>query len=201
MKQNLITLMLTLMLQGAVAQDYIVKLNGDEIPARVLEITLDEILYHHPDSAKELTSRMPKPEVFMIRFENGTKEVFTQNQAEKDTATVRLLSPDQLYQLGSQDALQYYKGNGVMWGSAASTALLFPYGLAGAVVLGIMPPDVHPNKVSDTALLAYPEYVLGYEKQAKKKRRRKALAGAGIGSAVAVTVIGITFAAFMNDFQ
>ena len=201
MKKNLIIIMLTLVLQGAVAQDYIVKLNGDEIPARVLEITLDDVVYHHPDSAEALTSRIPKAAVFMIRFENGTKEVLTQSMAEKDTATVRLLSPDQLYQLGTQDALQYYKGNGVMWGSAASTALLFPYGLAGAVILGVVPPDVHPNKVSDIALLAYPEYVLGYEKQAKKKRRRKALAGAGIGSAVAITVIGIAFASFMGSIQ
>lgn len=193
--------MLTLVLQGAVAQDYIIKLNGDEIPARVLEVTLEDVVYHHPDSAEVLTFRIPKAEVFMIRFENGTKEVFTQNQAENDTATAGVLSPDQLFQLGTQDALQYYKGNGVMWGSAASTAVFFPFGLAGAVVLGIMPPDVHPNKVSDAALLAYPEYVLGYEKQAKKKRRKKALAGAGIGSAVAVTVIGIAFASLMSDFQ
>ncbi|WP_345161031.1 hypothetical protein [Pontibacter saemangeumensis] len=201
MKRNLMIIMLTLVLQGAVAQDYIVKLNGDEIPARVLEVTLEDVVYHHPDSTETLTSRIPKAEVFMIRFENGTKEVFTQNLPENDTATAGVLSPVELHQLGTQDAIQYYKGNGVMWGSAASTAVVFPYGLAGAVILGIMPPDVHPDKVSDPALLAYPEYVMGYEKQAKKKRRRKALAGAGIGSAVAVTVISIAFVSLMNNFQ
>ncbi|WP_162055208.1 hypothetical protein [Pontibacter pamirensis] len=197
MKRNLILIILTLVLQSGFAQDYIVKVNGDEIPARVLEITAGDIVYHHPDSAEELASRIPKVEVFMIRFEDGTKEVFTQRLAEKDTAAVEVLTPDQLYLLGRQDALQYYKGNGTMWGSAAATALVFPYGLLGAAALGVAPTDVYQNKVSDTALLSHPEYVWGYEKQAKKKKIKKALAGAGIGSAVAVTVYGIFFASFM----
>lgn len=200
MKRNLILTMLFFVLQNAYAQDYIIKVNGDEILARVLEVTLEDIVYHHPDSAEALTSRIPKVEVFMIRYENGTKEMFAQILAEKDTAAVEVLTPEQLNLLGMQDAARYYKGNGTMWGSAASTALAFPYGLLGAVALGVAPTDVFKNEVSDPALLSHPEYVQGYEKQAKKKKLSKALAGAGIGTAVALTVYSIVFASLLSAY-
>lgn len=193
--------MLTLVLQGAVAQDYIVKLNGDEIPARVLEVTLEDVVYHHPDSAEALTSRMPKSEVFMIRFENGTKEVFTKSQTENGEVAAEQLTPEQQYLLGQQDVHKYYKGNGVMWGSAASTVVFFPFGLAGAAVLGLTPPKAHWNNVPDNMLLSNPDYVRGYEEEAKRKKRRKAAAGAGIGSVVAVTVATIAIMSALNGMQ
>lgn len=141
MKRNLLIVILTLLLQTAFAQDYIVKVNGDEVSARVLEITLDEVLYHQPDSSAEVILRMPKADVFMIRFENGTKEVFTENLPGNEGMAEEVLTADQLYLLGKRDALQYYKGNGVMWGSAASTAMLFPYGYAGAAIFGLSLPE------------------------------------------------------------
>lgn len=189
MKRHLLLIMLTLVLQSALAQDFIVKVNGDEIPARVMEITLQEVVYLQPDTTEEMTFRIPKKEVFMIRFGNGTKEVFTENLPEQKAIAEEALSAEQLYRLGTRDAILYYKGNGVMWGSAASTALLFPYGLAGAAILGFTPPGLHPDKVSDVGLLSYPEYVRGYQGQAKRQKRKKAAAGAGIGAAVVVGAV------------
>ncbi|WP_162055207.1 hypothetical protein [Pontibacter pamirensis] len=197
MKRNLILIMLTLVLQNALAQDYILKVNGDEIPARVLEITLEEILYHQPDSSAAAVLRLPKKEVFMIRFENGTKEVFTENLPGNEVVTAQALSPDQLYLLGKRDAIQYYKGNGVLWGSAAS-ALIVPYGLAGSAVLAFTPPNVHQNRVSDMVLLSYPTYVKGYKEQAKKKKIGKAAAGAGIGTLVGIAA---TVAIVLSTWQ
>ncbi|GAB3536581.1 hypothetical protein GCM10027443_27270 [Pontibacter brevis] len=189
MKRNLIFILLTLLLQSAFAQDQIVKVNGDEIPARVLEITLEEILYRQPDSLEEAVFRIPNAEVFMIRYENGTKEVFTQNLPGNEAVTDKVMSSTELYLLGKRDASMYYKGNGVMWGSAASTALAFPYGYAGAAVLGLTSVKAHKNRVSDMALLSYPDYVRGYEEQAKSKKARKAIAGAGIGTGVVLGAV------------
>lgn len=185
MKRNLLCIMLTLLLHSAFAQDTIVKVNGDEIPARVLEITLNEILYHQPDSSQEVILRLPKAEVFMIRFENGTKEVFTENLPGNAAVAEEVLTADQLYLLGKNDALLYYRGNGVLWGSAAS-ALVFPYGLAGSAVLAFTPPSVNHNRVSDVALLSYPDYVRGYKEQAQKRKIGKAAGGAALGTLVGV---------------
>ncbi|MFD3001794.1 hypothetical protein ACFS7Z_15580 [Pontibacter toksunensis] len=197
MKRNLILILLTLLLQNAFAQDYIVKVNGEEIPARVLEITLEEILYHQPDSSAEVVLRLPKTEVFMVRFENGAKEVFSENLQDNKVVTAAALTPDQLYLLGKRDAIQLYKGEGVLWGSAAS-ALIFPYGLAGSAVLAFTPPNVHQNRVSDRELLSYPDYVKGYKDQAKKRKIGKAAAGAGIGTLVGIAA---TVAIILSTWQ
>lgn len=76
-----------------------------------------------------------------------------------------------------------------MWGSAATSALLFPYGYAGSAIIGLTHPRAHRNQVSDMALLSYPEYVRGYEEQAKRKKGTKALAGAGIGTGVVLGAV------------
>ena len=70
----------------AQAQDIIIKKNGDEIKCKVMEISVTEISYQLPqviDSAAKLATTMTvaKADVFMIKYENGTKDVF--NEVEK----------------------------------------------------------------------------------------------------------------------
>jgi hypothetical protein len=175
--------------QALLAQDKIVKVTGEEIPARVLEITLLEILYQHPDSLQGVTWRIPKAEVFMVKFENGTREVFEQHLADSLGSVAQGLTPDQLYALGKEDARLYYKGNGAMWGSAASTMVMFPIGLAGSIAIGATPPKVKPDRVSDVSLLAEQDYLLGYKEQAHRKKKGKALAGVGIGVVAQIGLI------------
>jgi hypothetical protein len=181
MKRILLFVLFAFAVQSASAQDYIVKINGEEIFARVLEITLQEVIYQQPaDSLKEITERIPRSEVFMVRFANGTREVFGENLPEAQVTEV-LRTSDEMYMLGKQDALKYYKGTGAMWGSAASS-LIWPYGYAGSLAIGLTRPKAQNHPVSDYNLLTDPHYVRGYEDQAKKKKGRKALAGAGIGT-------------------
>lgn len=173
--------------QGVFAQDKIVKITGDEIQARVIEITLHEILYRHPDSLQGVTWRLPKAEVFMVQFENGGKEVFEHHLPGNGSEAVR--TQEQMYQLGREDALKYYTGNGAMWGSAASTMVMFPLGLVGSVVIGSTKPKVDPRWVSDVNLISDPAYASGYQEQAARKKKNKALAGAGIGLGLQLTAI------------
>ncbi|MDO6391288.1 hypothetical protein Q4E40_14200 [Pontibacter sp. BT731] len=170
------------------AQDTIIKKTGEEIPSRVLEITLHEVLYQHPDSLQGITWRLPKAEVFMVKFENGTKEVFEQ-QPDSLSGIAPGMTADELYALGMADAKQYYKGNGAMWGSAASTMVMFPLGLAGSLVIGATPPKVKSTLVSDVRLLEEQDYLKGYKEQAARKKRGKALAGVGIGAGIQLGLI------------
>ncbi|EJF08552.1 hypothetical protein [Pontibacter sp. BAB1700] len=175
--------------QALLAQDIIVKVSGEEIPARVQEITLHDVLYQHPDSSQGVIWRLPKTEVFMVKFENGTKEVFEQHLADSLASMAQGMTPEQLYELGKADAKHYYKGNGAMWGSAASSMVMFPIGLAGSVVIGATAPKVKPERVSDIGLLAEQDYLRGYQEQAARKKRGKALAGVGIGAGIQIGLL------------
>lgn len=189
MKKVLLILVFLGLQHMLAAQDRIVKVSGEEIAARVLEITLHDVLYQHPDSLQGLVWRLPKSEVFMVKFENGAKEVFEQHMADDLTYAGSSMSPDQLYALGRQEANMFYKGNGAMWGSAASAMVMFPLGLAGSVIIGATPPKVKTTQVSDVRLLSEQSFMVGYKEQAHRKKKNKALAGAGIATGVQLSLL------------
>src|SRR5690606_14673309 len=139
--KKMYTLVLFLAVQlSAFAQDRIVTLAGDEFTARILEITLEEVLYQHPDSLEGKIHNLSKAEVFMVQFSNGTKEVFAQ---KTETSPEDAYAVQDLYRLGQEDARRYYKGNGAMWGSVASSMTAFPIGLAGSAFIGMVPPKIN----------------------------------------------------------
>lgn len=200
MKRNIIFALLLLLLQHAFAQDVIVKVNGEEMAARVAEITLHDIIYQHPDSAQGMLHHIAKADVFMVKFANGTKEVFAQNLPETDSTVVPESSPEQMYELGRKDAELLYKGKGAMWGSAASS-FIFPYGLAGSVAIGLVRPKAANNPVSNLNYLSDPNYVRGYEDRAKKRKLGKAAAGAGIGVGAFTVVAAVATVMLLNSWQ
>jgi len=58
------------------SQDIIILKNGDEIKSKVLEINTSEIKYKKFDNADGPTFTMAKQDVFMIKYPNGSKDVF-----------------------------------------------------------------------------------------------------------------------------
>lgn len=67
---------LLLLLLPASAQDIILKSNGEEVSAKVLELTPELVkyqLFNYPDGP---VISVYKRDVFMIKYANGTKEVF-----------------------------------------------------------------------------------------------------------------------------
>lgn len=77
MKKYILSALFFLFLYNAYAQDVILKLNGEEISARVTEINLNEVVYQHPDSVQGIFYGIPKAEVFMVTFANGSKELIS----------------------------------------------------------------------------------------------------------------------------
>ncbi len=81
MKNTLITLMLVIVMLPAYAQDIITKKNGEDIKAKVLEVTKTEIKYKRFESPEGAIYTMDKAEIVMIRYKDGTKDLFIQDEA------------------------------------------------------------------------------------------------------------------------
>lgn len=61
--------------------DNIILKNGEEIKAKVTEITTDEIKYKKWDNINGPTYSIKKSEVLMIKYSNGTKDIITPNNS------------------------------------------------------------------------------------------------------------------------
>lgn len=158
------------------AQDIIFKTSGDEINAKITEITPTDIWYKKPDSLDGRTFSLPKQEVFMLKYANGAKELM-QPYVRPDTSATETRTSLQLYELGRRDALRYYRGNGALLGAAGSTLAI---GLLGPIIIGAIPPRIKVGEVSDPLLLAQPSYVSGYRAQAHRRKIGKVATGGGI---------------------
>ncbi len=62
---------------SANAQDVIVMRNADEIKAKITAVTPNEVTYIKWDNPNGPTYTIYKDEVFYVRYENGTKDVFS----------------------------------------------------------------------------------------------------------------------------
>ena len=69
---------ITLMLFGltAMAQDIITTKDGDDIQAKILEVTTTELKYKKYTNLNGPTFTISKSDVLIVRYENGEKEVF-----------------------------------------------------------------------------------------------------------------------------
>lgn len=87
MKILMNTLLLIVMAGALPAQDLIILLNGDMIEAKVLEIELQEIKYKRFNHQEGPTIAVAKHDVFVIKYENGLKEVITTMEEAPQTAS------------------------------------------------------------------------------------------------------------------
>lgn len=86
MKNIIFSLTTLLISASAYSQDIIVKTNGDELQAKVAEIGDTSIKYRKFSNPNGPMYSIASSEVFIIRFENGTREVFTPAE-EPEAAT------------------------------------------------------------------------------------------------------------------
>lgn len=77
MKKTLLAFMLIVACGTLAAQDIITKTDADEIEAIVTRIGSDQIEYRRWDNPEGPVYTLPTDQVFVIKYRNGTKEVFT----------------------------------------------------------------------------------------------------------------------------
>ena len=67
------------------AQDIIIMKNGSEIQAIVQDVGIDDVKYKKFDNPSGPNYTLKKSEIFMIRYENGSKDVFNEIVTEVPT--------------------------------------------------------------------------------------------------------------------
>lgn len=85
---------LCLLAVPAAAQDIIVKQNADELKARVTEITETHVKYRNHSNPSGPVYSIPKSEVFVIRYENGSRETFAGETAAAEPQTADMSAPE-----------------------------------------------------------------------------------------------------------
>jgi hypothetical protein len=78
MKKSLLLLILLLNFARIHAQDIIILKSGDEIKSMVVEVLSDQIKYKKFENKQGPSYGIEKSKVFMIRYANGSKDVFNQ---------------------------------------------------------------------------------------------------------------------------
>lgn len=184
MKKSITTLtfLFTLVYVG-IAQDILTKKTGDDLQVKILEVGQSEIRYKMFNNLEGPIFSISKGEILMVRYENGTKDVFGSSTAGSQN--------DEQFQQGQLDAEKYYKNyKGASRGTLATTILTTP-------VLGLIPAFLTTMDEPEDGNLDYPnpqlmkdqEYKRGYIQKAKKIKSKKVWKNFGIGTGIFVAVI------------
>jgi len=75
--RKFIVLILSIGISECLAQDFIIKKNGDEIKAKVLEVNSTEVKFKNMNNPDGPLYSVAKSEIFMIKYENGMKEIIS----------------------------------------------------------------------------------------------------------------------------
>lgn len=173
------------------AQDLLTKKNGEDILTKVLEVNVSEIKYKKFDDLNGPIFTILKSEVLLIRYENGTKDIFV----DEEKVGRNLFINDNPFAQGQADALHYYKEYKAASTGTLVTSLFSPLiGLVPAIVTSSIPPQEinldYPNKT----FWANPEYVNGYTSKAKKIKQDKVWTNYAIGAGTWLVVVILAIA-------
>lgn len=199
-----------------ISQDVIVLKNADEIKSKVVEITDLTIKYKKWENVNGPIYNLNKNEVLFIRYENGTKEVFTnpvepvaepENRVtpipKKPSAAQSIQNQPEASNIqeldfetqGINDAKKFYKDkNAAVW-TGVATFLTSPIvGLIPAIICSSTVPSDNNLNIPDNELIKNEVYYNSYKKQAHKIKKRQVWnSGWGIGTIVwSVLVLSIS---------
>lgn len=76
------------------AQDIIIKKNGDEVTAKILEVALTIVKYKKIDNLNGPTFEILKSEIFMIKYENGTKDIINEIETRQSQPAKAVNKPE-----------------------------------------------------------------------------------------------------------
>ncbi len=185
----LLPLLCLLLSVTAYAQDTLTLRNGREHLVKVLEINPTEVVYKRFDNLEGPTIIVLKADVARIVYANGAREEFDEEppRAPADPPVVARSQPaapprsdQELYQQGRLDAIQYYRGNGALFGTMAAS-LYPPAGVVTGIVVGAVRPDPARFYSPTPELLRNASYLKGYQVQAHRRKVGKAATGFCIG--------------------
>lgn len=177
----LLSLLSVFILNQAFAQDVIIKQNGEEIQARILEVNSDQIKYKRFDNQEGPQYTINVKEVLLIKFENGSKEIFA--PAQQESVSKKVMSNDMVMQ-GRQDSRVYYRGQNSGAGWVVATTILFTplVGLLPTIGISSSAPLDQNLNYPDHTLMSDPGYYSAYVKESHKTKKRKIWTTYGVTS-------------------
>jgi hypothetical protein len=190
MKKAFLAFAQTLIVTFCFAQDIIIKVNGEEIKSKILEVNQGEIKYKVFDYQSGPSYTVSKSEIFMIRYENGSKDIFN-NAKEKKDSIVSVMPSEEMRTKAKQDAITYYlgKNSGAAW-TMATTIVTSPIlGLIPAFACAASEPNEDNLNAPDEKLMKNADYNKAYVDQSRKIKKRKIWKNFAIGSGVWVGLV------------
>jgi hypothetical protein len=183
MKKILISsILLFAIVANCFSQDIITKKNGEDFKAKVIEVTPTDISYKKFDAPDGPTYKILKADVLMVRYKDGTKDVFAESQST---------STEDMKVKGRKDANANYKGanSGAGW-TMASTIVLSPLvGVIPAAICSSSEPLDNNLKVRNAELMKNDAYSQAYIEQAHKIKKNRIWRSFGVGAGVWTVLI------------
>ena len=170
------TFIALLIITDAYTQDIIIFKDGEEIKAKVVEIGTDEIKYKKwPPSEDSPVYVERKNNIFMIKYADGTKDVFKETTSEQ--SEISSIAPLKISALdasiaGEKDALEHHKAGG-------NFLLGLGFGVFGIIGVAVTnnprPPDL--ARIPEPRLAQNLNYLSAYKKRAHKKNIGMSIVG------------------------
>ena len=155
------------------------KKDGEDIQAKILKVGSDEVEYKRHDNPDGPVYSVLKSDILVIEYENGTKDIFEEQEVK--------IAPfnNDLFLKGQADALLYYRGYTGAGTGTLLTGLLSPLvGLVPAIACSSTTPKDHNLNYPSAELIRQPPYYEGYKLQAKKIKKGKVWKNWGIALGV-----------------
>lgn len=177
------------------SQDIITKKTSEDIQAKVLEVSTNEIKYKNFNNLDGPIFTMLKSDIVMVRYENGTKDIFIEEKNNETTATPDISGAD-LYTQGQLDASRYYEGYKGAGTGTLITGLVSPIvGLIPAIACSSTPSKEMNLDYPSADLMKKADYYNGYTRKAKKIKQGKVWKNWGIAFGVnLIAVIALSSA-------
>ena len=167
------------------SQDIIIKKSGDEIKSKIFEVTSTDVKYKNFDNQNGPLYTISKADIFVIKYENGTKEIISD---EKPALTAN--SNDDLFNKGKMDAQRYYDGYKGAGTGTFITGFISPLiGLIPAVACSSTPPKDHNLNYPSPDLMKNTNYYNGYTQKAKKIKQGKVWTNWGIAFGINLVAV------------
>ena len=180
----LTTLIAVFTLTLCFSQDVITTRSGESIQAKILEVGQTEIKYKKFDNLEGPVYWILKSVVLMVKYENGTVDVFQIEKKNADSSAVVSLT-ENLFMKGQVDATKYYtKYKGAGTGTLIASLVSPLIGLIPAIACSSTKPREINLDYPNPALMKNPDYYLGYTQKAKKIKQGKVWLNWGIGFGV-----------------
>jgi hypothetical protein len=206
-----ITFILILFVFTAFSQDVITQKNKLELKTKILEVGQTELKYKKFDNLEGPTFTIAKSEILMVRYANGTIDIFDEpvvipvvppvppvvvqvpivTQVPVVTSTATNNSATDLCEQGIQDSKTNYKGqnSGAGWIGVLAVINPIPSLILAAICSSSEPKDQNLS-YRDYNLMKDNGYNRCYKDQAKKTKKKKIWTNFGIGAGAWLIVLG-----------